>query len=148
MQCDHAGSMSMACRSLREPTPRSLPEIPGMPESPTFAGSAVDPSDVLDLHDLDLFLACGRAHLHDVAFEGAHDGAGDGRDPAHMALREVDLVDADDLDRALLALLVGAGDGGTEEDLVGRGPLGRVDDLRALQPLAEETDAPVDLAQA
>src|SRR2546423_1238388 len=57
VRSDHAGSMSMACGSLREPTPRSLPEIPGMPESPTFAGSAVNHSDVLDLHDLDLFLA-------------------------------------------------------------------------------------------
>src|SRR4026207_2133708 len=138
--------MSMDCGSSRELTPRSLPEIPGMPESPTFAGSAVDPSDVLDLHDLDLFLAAGRAHLHDVAFEGAHDGAGDGRDPAHMTLREVDLVDADNLDRAFLALFVGPGHGGAEEHLVGLGPLGRVDDLRALEALGEEADAPVDLA--
>src|SRR5688500_18331769 len=130
----------MACRSLREVTPRSLPEIPGMPESPTFAGGAVNRSDVLDLHDLDLFLAGGRAHLHDIAFVRAQNGAGDGRDPAHMALREVDLVDADDLDRAFLALLAGAGDGGAEEDLVGPGPLGRVDDLRALQALGEEAD--------
>src|SRR5687767_13740383 len=102
-------SMSMDFGSLREPTPRSLPEIPGMPESPTFAGTAVDHSDVLDLHDLDLFFATRRAHLHDVAFEGAHDGAGDGRDPAHVALREIDLVDADDLDGALLALFIGPG---------------------------------------
>jgi hypothetical protein len=27
-------------------------------------------SDVIDLHDLDLLLAGGRAHLHDVAFVG------------------------------------------------------------------------------
>src|SRR5215212_10052267 len=107
-----------------------------MPESPTFAGGAVDRSDVRDLHDLDLFLAARRAHLHDVAFVRAQDGAGDGRDPADMALREVDLVDADDLDGALLALLVGAGHGGAEEHLVGPGPLGRVDDLGALESLA------------
>ena len=41
-----------------------------MPESPTFAGTAVDHSDVLDLHDLDLFFTTRRAHLHDVAFVG------------------------------------------------------------------------------
>src|SRR5262249_12816269 len=54
----------------------------------------------------------------------------------------------DDLDRALFALGVGIGDGGAEEHLLGPGPLGRIDDLRALQPLAEEADAAVDLAPA
>src|ERR1044072_1138450 len=141
------GSMSMVCGSSRELTPRSLPEIPGMPESPTFAGIAVDRSDVLDLHDLDLFLAARSAHLDDVACGGAQHGAGDRGDPADVALRQVDLVDAEDLDGAFLALLVGAGHGGAEEDLVGLRPLGRVDDLRAFQPLGEEADAPVDLAQ-
>src|SRR5215475_10908614 len=103
--------------------------------------------DVFDPQDLDLLLAGRRAHPDDVAFEGAHERPRDGRDPAHVTAAGIDLVDAHDLDRALLALGVGVGDGGAEEDLVGLGPLGRIDHLRALQPLAEEADAPVDLAQ-
>src|SRR5262245_35642116 len=124
--------------------PRRYPEF----WSPVFSSGVQSMSDVLDPQDLDLVLAGGRAHLHHVALEGAHQRPRDGRDPAHMAAAGIDLVDADDLDRALFALGVGIGDGGAEEHLLGPGPLGRIDDLRALQPLAEEADASVDLAQA
>src|SRR6185437_8975671 len=72
---------------------------------------------------------------------------GDWRDPAHMALAGIDFIDADDLDGALVALRINPGHGGTEKHLVGLGPPRRVDDLGAFQPLAEEPDAPVDLAQ-
>src|ERR1700754_5220200 len=110
-------------------------------------GAPLNGSDVVDLHDLDFFLAGRRAHPDDVAFVGAQQRPGDGRDPAHMALGEVDLLDADDLDGAFFALFGGAGHGGAEEHLVGPGPPGRVDDLRALEPLVEKADPRVDLAQ-
>src|SRR5262245_48742747 len=104
--------------------------------------------DVLHPQDFDLLLPGGRAHADHVALESAHQRPCDRRDPADMAPAGIDLVDAHDLDRALFALGIGVGDGGAEKDLVGLGPLGRIDDLRALEPLAEEADAPVDLAQA
>src|SRR5262249_55636804 len=89
----------------------------------TFGGGHAGPrhrrSDVLDPQDLDLLVAGRRAHPDDVAFEGAHERPRDGRDPAHMPAAGIDLVDAHDLDRALLALGVGVGDGGAEEHLVG-----------------------------
>jgi hypothetical protein len=65
-----------------------------------------------------------------------------------MAVGEVDLVDADDPDGALLALLIGGRDRGPEEDLVGLAAPGRVDDLGVGQALAQVADPPVDLAQA
>src|SRR5262249_7158625 len=124
-----------------------LPDATVTGISPSRPLSSQFRSDVLHPQDLDLLLAGGRAHLDDVASEGAHERSRDGRDPADMTAAGIDLVDAHDLDRALLALGVGVGDGGAEEDLVGLGPLGGIDHLRALQPLAEEADAPVDLAQ-
>src|SRR5471030_1853624 len=104
-------------------------------------------SDVFDLHDLEFLHAVGSAHLHDVALLGLEEGLGDRRNPAHVALGEVDLVDAHDLEGALLVPGVRGGDGRAEEYLVGLGALGRVDDLGIGQPLAEITDPAVDLAQ-
>src|SRR5262249_36741375 len=124
--------------------PRRYPEF----WSPVFSSGIQSMSDVLDPQDLDLVLAGGPAHLHPLPPESGHPGPRAGRDPAPMAAAGIALVDADDLDRAFLALAVGIGDGGAEEHLLGPGPLGRIDDFRALQPLGEEADAPVDLAQA
>src|SRR6185437_4020855 len=114
---------------------------------PTATAAGPKASDVLDFDHLDIVDPLGRAHLDHVAFLGAQQRLGDRRDPAHMALVELDLVDADDLDGALLAAAVGVGHGRAEEDLLGRGPSGRIDHLGVGQPLAEIADAAVDLAQ-
>src|SRR5882757_6102968 len=122
-------------------------EIAGIAEIPK-PGARGTRSDVFNLHDLELLHAGRRAQPDHVAFFGAQQRLGDGRDPAHMAFREVDLVDADDLDRSLLVTRIGAGHGGAEEHLVGPGAPGRVDHLSIGQPLAEIAHAAVDLAQA
>src|SRR4029077_1833383 len=75
-------------------------------------------SNVSDPDDLDVLDAGRRSHLDDVAFLGAQQSFGDGRDPADMALVELNLGDGDDLDRAFVALTVGVGHGGAEEDLL------------------------------
>src|SRR5882762_9775988 len=105
-------------------------------------------SEVFDLNDLELLHAGRRAQLHHIALLGAQQRLGDGRDPAHMTLAEVNLVDADDLDRALLVARIGAGHGGAEEHLVGPGAPRGIDHLGIGQPLAEIAHAAVDLAQA
>src|SRR5262249_8651754 len=87
------------------------------------------------------------AQLHRVAFAGLEQGAGDGRDPADLAVFQVGFVDADDGHRLFRAVFVGIGDGRAEEDLRAVLLLRRVDDLSAFQALGEEADAPVDLAQ-
>ena len=57
-------------------------------------------------------------------------------------------VDADDTHGLLFLVGVQIGHGGAEEDLVAVGLARRIDHLHGVEPLAQETDAPVDLAQA
>src|SRR5216683_920893 len=102
---------------------------------------------VTDFEHLDR-LGPGRgAQLDGIALMRLQEGAGDRRDPADLAAVEVCLVDADDRDRLLGAMLIGIGDAGPEEDLVAPCLLARVDHQGRLQPLGEKADAPVDLAQ-
>ena len=54
-----------------------------------------------DLHHLDRLRPVGRAELDRVAFARLEQRAGDWRDPAHLALLQPRLVDAEDGDRAL-----------------------------------------------
>jgi hypothetical protein len=68
--------------------------------------------------------------------------------PANLAAREIGFVDADDRDRIFGSVLGGVGDGRAEKDLVQPLLLSRVDDLGAFQPLRQEADAPIDLAEA
>src|SRR5215831_4633551 len=106
--------------------------------------------DLLVAHfdDLDLFVAAGRAELHPVALARLDERTRDGRDPAHVVLGGVHLVDADDAHGLLVARGRGVGDGGAEEHLVGLLARGGIDDLGGLEALGEVADAAVDLAQA
>src|SRR5258708_6127200 len=148
-------NVSAACNARTEILPGaqpltrvSMPNISPQPQSARIRTQNRCGSDVFDAQNFDFLLARRRAHPDHVALIRAQQRPRDRRDPAHMALARIDLVDAHDLDRAFLALGVGIADRGAEEHLVGLGPLGGIDDFGPLQPLAEEADAPVDLAQA
>src|ERR1700722_16897839 len=74
--------------------------------------------------------------------------AGDRGYPADLAAGEIGFVDADDRDRGFGSVLGGVGDGRAEEHLVAPFLLSRVDPRGAFEPLRQEANAPVDLAQA
>src|SRR5260221_6357541 len=119
------------------------------PQRGRLEGRKAPRSPVLisNFYDLDR-LGPGRgAQLDDVALMRLQQRPGDRRNPADLAAVEVGLVDADDRHGLLGALPVGEGHARPEEYLVAPGLLARVDNLGALQPLGEEADAPVDLAQ-
>lgn len=61
---------------------------------------------------------------------------------------EIGLVDPDDLIRLLGTLLVAYGYSRTKKDLIGISLSRRIDDLSQIRPPGQETDAPVNLAQA
>src|SRR5690606_32647129 len=102
---------------------------------------------VFDFDDLDLFRPARGAQRHHVADAGLHQRARHRRDPAHLALLQPRLVDADDADGALAPLLVGIGHRGAEEYLLAVLLQPRIDRFGDLQPLQQEADAAVDLAQ-
>jgi GTP pyrophosphokinase/guanosine-3',5'-bis(diphosphate) 3'-pyrophosphohydrolase len=102
---------------------------------------------VTHLEHLEALHARRRGHADLVAHPRLQQRARHRRDPAHLTLQRVDFVDALDRDRALAAGGVGVGDGGAEEHLVAAVVQRRVGDLGDVQPLRQEADAAVDLAQ-
>ena len=89
-----------------------------------------------------------RAEFDDVTLTRFHQGSGDRSQPAHLAAVEIGLVDTDDRDRHFGPAPGGVGDGRAEKDLVQLPLLVWVDHLGTLQPLGQEADAPINLAQA
>ena len=74
--------------------------------------------------------------------------AGNGADPAHVAVFGIRLIDADDADLALLASLIGIEHRGAEENLIGFRVRGRIHHLSGLDSLVEESNPAVDFAKA
>src|SRR5471032_1143068 len=99
------------------------------------------------LKDLQLLDAVRRLEGDQVALARLGQRARHRRHPADLAVQWIELVDADDGDAALFAVLVAVGDGGAEEDLVRAVVHAGVDDGGQVHPLGQEADAPVDLAQ-
>src|SRR6185312_1757669 len=102
---------------------------------------------VADPHHFDGFGAGRRAQFDRVAFARLQKRAGDRRHPAHPAAIRVGLVDADDGDGARLAAPVLICDGGAEKHAAAILLLRRVHHLGDFEPLGQEADAAVDLAQ-
>src|SRR5215470_8794515 len=106
---------------------------------------------VPDRDHFELLHAPGRAQHHGVAFTRLDERARHRRDPADVAPRGVDLVDAHDADRAFLAARAAHRDGRAEEDLVRAVVFARrrgVHHFSEVEPPDQEADAPIDLAQA
>ena len=99
---------------------------------------------------VELLDAARRAQGHRIAFARLEQRARHRRYPADVAALRVDLVDADDADRPLVAFCIGDRHRRTEEHggfgiVVAR--RGRIDDLGVIEAPHEKADAPVDLAQ-
>ena len=103
---------------------------------------------VAHFQHFDFLRAQRRDQLDHVAFARFEQRPRDGRNPAHLALGAVGFVDPHDRDGALLPRLLGVLDRRAEEHLVVSVVHGGVGDLGQLQPLGEESNAPVDFAQA
>ena len=85
--------------------------------------------------------------LHLVADSGAQQGARDGRQDTDRALAQIGLVGADDADRALGVVIVQIRHLGPEEHARSVVGLRRVDHDGVLEPLGQEADPAIDLAQ-
>src|SRR5262249_7674127 len=101
---------------------------------------------VADVDDLELFGAARGAQRDDVADRALQQGRRDRRDPRDASPRRIQLVDADDGDRATFAGLVEPGDRCAEVHALVR-LAGVVDDHGAVETLRQEADAAVDLAE-
>src|SRR6185503_6639798 len=106
--------------------------------------------NVADGDDVERLVAAGRAHGDGVALARLEQRARHRRDPAYVTARRINLVDADDAHRALVAAHVRDGDRRAKIDARLRIVVARhrrIDDLGAVEPSHEEAYAPVDLAQ-
>ena len=105
--------------------------------------------DVLDAQHFDLAHSRRTLETHDVCLARPGQRARQRRHPADAIAREIGLVDADDLVGLLVAVLVGDRHRRAEKDLIETLlPRRRIDDLGKIEALGQETDTPVDLAQA
>src|SRR5690242_19158375 len=103
-----------------------------------------------DAEDIELFAAARRSQRHRLAFALFQERAGHRRDPADIAALGVDLIDADDADRSLVAVLVR--DRNRRTEIHGRFRViiarsGWIDNFRRIETPNEKADAPIDLAQ-
>src|ERR1700693_6386270 len=99
---------------------------------------------------LQLLGSARRFERYAVAFARLDQRARDGRNPAHVAACGVDLVHADDTDRAF-PFAAAHGNGRAKEYLVfvvGIAPHRRVDHLAVVEPPDQKANAPIDFAQA
>src|SRR5262245_37430116 len=123
---------------------RSLIDAPSVDKPGMHAEFSV----VGDGENLNFLQPRRRPNFDEVADAGAQESTGDGRKPTDLALFEIGLVDADDPDGEFSTLRCRVGDGGAEEDLVAAALLRWVNHFGGFQALAQEANAPVDLAQA
>src|SRR5260221_14205150 len=85
---------------MMTPTARST-TLPFSAKSRNSRSMLMGCSRIVHLEDFELLLACRRVQPHDVAFARLDERARGRRDPRHVALRRVGLVDAADGDGPL-----------------------------------------------
>src|SRR5579864_847758 len=101
--------------------------------------------------DVELLDAARRSHADGIAFARLEKCARHRRNPAYVAAPGVDLVDAHDADRALVAREVPHGDRCPEKHarfgvIVARH--GGIDNFGVVEATNQEADAPIDLTQS